>query len=534
MSRSDYACFGDVLAFDATYRKNAYNMPLVVFSGVNHHFSTCLFGSALLKNEKTDNYKWVLKTLMEAMDGKAPKSVITDGDTAMKNAIIDVFPDANRRLCLWHLKKHVGDHVKSSKFASTFIEGFWDIGIADLSEAQFEIKWKSLVESCELSNNKWVNTDLYNNRAQWAQAFLQGKIFAGVRTTSRCEGFNSQLGKYVTRKQNLSKFFKHYHLWIDALRAKELELDFHSNYGLPEILNGDFQSLLRSIAELFTVEAFEEIEKEMKKSSTCIKDDCETVTENVRVYNVKMYSDTNRRFTVTYNSAPDDESITCTCFKLENMGLPCCHVMFVLKEETLREFPAFLVKHRWSKNPKSPECWKKNQSGMNEEQQYKLRYGILQQATRKIFHYGALTSDAYDHAVSGMKPIIDALELMSKNIVPQHTGTVHTEFQGLKNPKQGKPKGDGNKRKGQQRACTKCNALGHKITTCKAVFPEDGVVANQGDEGEANQRDASNYTHQSHNGEEDDDDNEPGDDDIGPSYAPPTNTNEEVKSNILS
>ncbi|CAN0893298.1 hypothetical protein LINGRAPRIM_LOCUS2670 [Linum grandiflorum] len=59
---------------------------------------------------------------MEAMDGKAPKSIITDGDTAMKNAIIDVFPDTNQRLCLWHLKQNVGNHVKSSKFASTFIE----------------------------------------------------------------------------------------------------------------------------------------------------------------------------------------------------------------------------------------------------------------------------------------------------------------------------------------------------------------------------------------------------------------------------
>ncbi|CAN0884261.1 Protein FAR1-RELATED SEQUENCE 5, partial [Linum grandiflorum] len=109
MRRSDYACF------DATYRKNAYNMPLVVFSGVNHHFSTCLFGSALLKNEKTDNYKWVLETLMEAMDGKTPKSVITDGDTAMKNVIMDVFPNANRRRCLWHLKKKIWGPCKVVK-----------------------------------------------------------------------------------------------------------------------------------------------------------------------------------------------------------------------------------------------------------------------------------------------------------------------------------------------------------------------------------------------------------------------------------
>ncbi|KAK2455957.1 hypothetical protein QL285_003367 [Trifolium repens] len=30
-SRSDYFCFGDVVAFDTTYRKNKYNYPLVFF-----------------------------------------------------------------------------------------------------------------------------------------------------------------------------------------------------------------------------------------------------------------------------------------------------------------------------------------------------------------------------------------------------------------------------------------------------------------------------------------------------------------------
>ncbi|CAN0876321.1 Protein FAR1-RELATED SEQUENCE 5 [Linum grandiflorum] len=314
---------------------------------------------------------------MEALDGKTSKSVITDGDKAMKNAIVDVFSEANRCLCLWHLKQNVGDHAKTYKFASTFIENFWNIGIADLTEDEFETGWKNLVASCELSNNKWVNKNLYDIRAHWADAFLKEKFFAGVRTTFRCEGFNSQLAKYVPRKQNLSKFFKHYDLWIDELRAKELQLDFQSNYGSPEILNGNFESLLQSIAKLFTVEAFDEIKEEMEKSLTCIKVDCKIVTENIRSYNVKMYSDTNRRFTIKYNSTPTEKSITCTCVKLENKGLPCCHVMFVLKEETLREFPAFLVKHRWSKNPKSPECWKKNQSRMNEEQKYKLRYGIL-------------------------------------------------------------------------------------------------------------------------------------------------------------
>ncbi|KAL4343573.1 hypothetical protein AHAS_Ahas11G0091900 [Arachis hypogaea] len=34
---SDYQLFGDVLAFDSTYRSNKYKKPLVVFSGLNHH-----------------------------------------------------------------------------------------------------------------------------------------------------------------------------------------------------------------------------------------------------------------------------------------------------------------------------------------------------------------------------------------------------------------------------------------------------------------------------------------------------------------
>ncbi|CAN1226766.1 Protein FAR1-RELATED SEQUENCE 5, partial [Linum perenne] len=106
MSILDYKHFGELLAFDTTYKKNAYNMPLVIFSGANHHFSTCVFGSALLKDETEPNYRWVLETLAEAMGGNKPSSVITDGDKSMKNAIMRVFPDATRRLCLWHLQKN--------------------------------------------------------------------------------------------------------------------------------------------------------------------------------------------------------------------------------------------------------------------------------------------------------------------------------------------------------------------------------------------------------------------------------------------
>ncbi|CAN1178483.1 Protein FAR1-RELATED SEQUENCE 5, partial [Linum perenne] len=87
ISRADYACFGDLLLFDTTYKKNHYNIPLVIFSGINHHKASCIFSSALLANESQPNYVWVLETLSTAVGNKKPSVIVTDGDISMLSAI---------------------------------------------------------------------------------------------------------------------------------------------------------------------------------------------------------------------------------------------------------------------------------------------------------------------------------------------------------------------------------------------------------------------------------------------------------------
>ncbi|PNX73244.1 hypothetical protein L195_g029143, partial [Trifolium pratense] len=86
-SRSNYFCFGDVLTFDTTYQKNKYNYPLVVFSWCNHHSQTVIFGAALVSDETTETYKWMLNCFLECREGKQPKAVVTYGDGAMMEAI---------------------------------------------------------------------------------------------------------------------------------------------------------------------------------------------------------------------------------------------------------------------------------------------------------------------------------------------------------------------------------------------------------------------------------------------------------------
>ncbi|RYQ84719.1 protein FAR1-RELATED SEQUENCE 9-like [Arachis ipaensis] len=83
MARADYQCFGNVLAFDTTYQKNKYRRPLVIFSGCNHHRQTCIFGFALVEDERTATYMWLLQNLLEVMLNKSPSVVVIDGDESL-------------------------------------------------------------------------------------------------------------------------------------------------------------------------------------------------------------------------------------------------------------------------------------------------------------------------------------------------------------------------------------------------------------------------------------------------------------------
>ncbi|KAK9221793.1 hypothetical protein WN944_010222 [Citrus x changshan-huyou] len=144
IARLDYSYFGDVLAFDSTYKTNEYGKPLVILLGVNNHYATSFFGCAILTDETIETYTWVLKTFLCAMNNRKPISIVTDGDRAMRKAIKKVVPEARPE--------------------------------------EFEQLWQNMVEELGLQNNDWVKK-IYSKRERWAEAFLRGHFFGGMRTT---------------------------------------------------------------------------------------------------------------------------------------------------------------------------------------------------------------------------------------------------------------------------------------------------------------------------------------------------------------
>ncbi|RYQ81922.1 hypothetical protein Ahy_B10g100510 [Arachis hypogaea] len=90
----------------------------------------------------------------------------------------------------------------------------------------------------------WVK-DLYRRKHAWATAYIRGRFFAGIRTTSRCESLHAKLGRFVESRYGILEFVTNFQRCIDFLHDNEDELDFRSSYGTP-VLQTEFVELEKS------------------------------------------------------------------------------------------------------------------------------------------------------------------------------------------------------------------------------------------------------------------------------------------------
>ncbi|CAN0904262.1 Protein FAR1-RELATED SEQUENCE 5 [Linum grandiflorum] len=429
-----------------------------------------------MQHEKEDNYIWVLETLTKAGGGKKPQTVITDGDRAMANGIDYVFPEATHRLCSWHLNNNVIKHVKNHKFR----KGWHDFVTDEYeSDAVWITKWNNFLASCGVANDPWIFANLTSKRQEWANTYFKKSFFAGMTTTSRCEGLNSKIGIYVKNGDMLLDFFLNFDRWISDLREEEFRLDFKSTQTTPEIRKTRLWCLEKSAAAAYSFEAFEKFRDELNTTSGCIKESQEFNGDS-HEYMIKMFQSELPAVKVTFNVATKE--VECTCYKTYRTGLPCDHMLFVLKEEGSAEVPASFVKHRWTKKPKDYEHMP-SVANLDEARRTILRHGVLQYSGLEMYTLGVRSAEACKIVQEGMKDIIDKLRAL--DLVPTQSSAINIpeELQGIKDPKKVPFKGSAGK-KGKNaiktRRCTICREIGHYRNNCEQRNEE----AHQNDEEE--------------------------------------------------
>ncbi|XP_021729764.1 protein FAR1-RELATED SEQUENCE 8-like [Chenopodium quinoa] len=155
-SRVAYEEFGDVVCFDSTYLTNKFYLPFVLFIGVNHHGQSILFGCALISRETAETYEWVLRTWLHCMGGKAPISILTDQDPAIRKAVNLIMPESCHRWCIWHILQKFGRYVGKHEDYEAVKDEFENIIYGSLDADEFVDRWVDAVDYYKLGDNSWL------------------------------------------------------------------------------------------------------------------------------------------------------------------------------------------------------------------------------------------------------------------------------------------------------------------------------------------------------------------------------------------
>ncbi|XP_074299931.1 protein FAR1-RELATED SEQUENCE 5-like [Silene latifolia] len=149
-----YALFGDAISFDPTYGTNKYNMKFALFTGIDNHKKSIIFGCVLLEYEDDESFIWAFQQFLKAMGGKEPNYIISDQDAGIINAVPD----------------KVGSTIcKETDFLSRLNNIVWS---EDLEPEEFEENWAKVINEFLLEGNKWL-TGKFAERDQWIPAYFR-------------------------------------------------------------------------------------------------------------------------------------------------------------------------------------------------------------------------------------------------------------------------------------------------------------------------------------------------------------------------
>ncbi|RVX18438.1 Protein FAR1-related sequence 5 [Vitis vinifera] len=349
-------------------------------------------------DESVGIYEWVLETFLDAMMNKKPISVVTDGDRAMRKAI---------KKCM-------------------FMRG---------NEEEFEKVWHEMVANLGLNENRWV-TEIYVKRKRWAEAYLRGNFFGGMRTTQRA---------------------------ILRIRQNEAKAEFESNNSSP-VLSTKLSILENHAATVYTKESFLKFREEMKNAELffvvgLVSD------HSMWAYTLSKFRHPNLNWEVQF--CPDIVTLKCSCMMFESIGIPCCHMVVVMKVEHLEEIPQLCIMKRWTKLAKVYTRSVPVNETDNDMDRF-VRYGSLSSMCNKLSYFASNTSSSFIEAKNEIENLRARMEELynynlkwKKIAVDGATGTNQVRDPNIVKTKGNPGKVAMNVQKG--RRCSRCKRVGHTI-----------------------------------------------------------------------
>ncbi|RYR65013.1 hypothetical protein Ahy_A03g011015 [Arachis hypogaea] len=294
----------------------------------------------------------------------------------------------------------------------------------------------------------------------WANAYLRRKFCAGFRTTSRCEGINSHLKKFLSSRHTILELVQNLELLVREYRNNELVAQFSSIYGVP-VMTTRLDPIEQFAASVYTKVIFTQVKKEIE-SISIVNFVSKRRVSTTMVYTVEEYGFPGQNVVALYD--PKRGRLVCRCGFWEKEGFPCRHMFFVMKHEHIKRIPESLILRRWRKDVKTVNEYIEK-TGLEDERGFLLRHGALHAASQWMLFVGSKNDDLYKKCMSGIRQICYDLEARSGNDTmdrsPNAAGAV-------RDPTVVRTKGAPSTRghKGKKRRCMRCRKTGHTKRRC--------------------------------------------------------------------
>ncbi|PKU65558.1 protein FAR1-RELATED SEQUENCE 11 [Dendrobium catenatum] len=373
-----FKLFGDVVVFDTTFHLKAYDRPVGVWFGVDNYGHTIFFCCVILLDERPESLAWSLQAFIRLMDGKFPRTVLTDLNMKLKDAILTNFPNVKNAFCIWHVISKLPSWFSAllgaefDRFRIEFQR------ICDLETMEdFEDQWANMIMDFGLGEDKHVSL-LYSNRFYWALPYLQGWFFGGLLTVGHSLSIQSFFKGFLHSQTRLKDFIEQVGVAVDFQNQAGEEATTRESQHSVNLKT--CMPIEEHASTILTRYAFDMFQKEIMASAQYAV--YETAPEN---YLVRHHLKSDGGHFVS--CVPSDEDLHCSCKGFETNGILCRHALRVLSLKNCFFIPDKYLLIRWRRES---SLFPKSSSN-------KYRSQALRSLASIIIQESALTKDRFDY-----------------------------------------------------------------------------------------------------------------------------------------
>ena len=140
-------------------------------------------------DETCASFTWLFKAFLAAHNGKHPRTIFTDQDSAMGKAVREVFIESWYGLCTFHIMQNAAKHLSDSKkdkkdddkdnkkphILTEFSACMYDIEDKVAFDEAFDI----MINKVDKKKASWLQ-NIYKFKEQWAECYMRDVFTLGM------------------------------------------------------------------------------------------------------------------------------------------------------------------------------------------------------------------------------------------------------------------------------------------------------------------------------------------------------------------